>query len=385
MLGTVLLLLFANNETLAAKLLGAKLLAGIGLISYSAYLWHQPIFVFARIRVISEVPEALFLALIAVTFVLAYLTYKFVETPFRDKTRIGGRKFIFFIGISSFLFIIFGILGHISNGWKNHIGTERQWEILDAAQSSPRRNDCHTRATNSHEGTGYLSPTEACSYQGDNVNIAVLGNSHGVELAWGLSEILRDSGKGILHLTYSGCGPSYGFTNSENILEPRIGCTLWTSEAMDLIVNSQSIRTVVISYSSDTFRGQMNVLSDLGRQRIASYSRIIETLYSAGKQVVLVLQAPRLPRDIEIVTLSQPESDNVKGVERDTWQQGSAGMYQLINDLPPDIIIVDPVETFCDAVWCYAVKNGNAMYYDTGHMSVHAGELLGERIYSMIQ
>jgi hypothetical protein len=43
-LGVVLLVLYADKETIAAKLLSTKGFVGIGLISYSAYLWHQPLF-----------------------------------------------------------------------------------------------------------------------------------------------------------------------------------------------------------------------------------------------------------------------------------------------------------------------------------------------------
>ena len=60
----------------------------IGLASYSAYLWHQPLFAFARIRSVNEPSTLLFGTLCVLTIALAYLSWKFVETPFRDKKKI---------------------------------------------------------------------------------------------------------------------------------------------------------------------------------------------------------------------------------------------------------------------------------------------------------
>ena len=102
-LGAVLVILFANSQNIVGKLLSSRYLVGIGLISYSAYLWHFPIFVMAEYRYGFyglEVKHYLFLTL--VIFLLSFLTYRYVEQPAR-KTRATKNQ-IFLI---SFLFLFF--------------------------------------------------------------------------------------------------------------------------------------------------------------------------------------------------------------------------------------------------------------------------------------
>ncbi len=79
-LGSVLIILFAAPLTRVARVLSFKPFVGIGLISYSAYLWHQPLFAFARIRSPQEPAMAWMMVLSVVTLGLAYLK-AFREKP----------------------------------------------------------------------------------------------------------------------------------------------------------------------------------------------------------------------------------------------------------------------------------------------------------------
>ena len=91
-LGTVLIILFAAPGTIVARLLSVKPMVAIGLISYSAYLWHQPLFVFARIRSVSEPSLLLMSGLALASLALAWLTWRYVETPFRRRTWLPERR-----------------------------------------------------------------------------------------------------------------------------------------------------------------------------------------------------------------------------------------------------------------------------------------------------
>ncbi|MBT4711447.1 MAG: acyltransferase [Alphaproteobacteria bacterium] len=83
--GTALILLFGTRGTITATFLSARGLVGIGLISYSAYLWHQPLFAFARIRSLHAPTQSVMIGAAVLSIVLAYFSWRFVETPFRRK------------------------------------------------------------------------------------------------------------------------------------------------------------------------------------------------------------------------------------------------------------------------------------------------------------
>lgn len=135
-LGTALLILFCTPETVVGRVLGHKLLVGIGLISYSAYLWNQPLFAFARHRTLGE-PGALLLASLTVAvFVLAYLSWRYVETPFRDRSRVNRRQVIAYGAAASAFFIVIGLVGHFTDGvLARYQGVDRQLATMDTHEA----------------------------------------------------------------------------------------------------------------------------------------------------------------------------------------------------------------------------------------------------------
>lgn len=115
-IGTALIILYSSSDTLIYKLLSYRILVGIGLISYSAYLWHQPLFAFAKIQSIEEPALWLISLLSVLAFVLGYLSWRFIEKPFRNKHRFTRRQ-IFMAGfIASLITIGAGTALLISDG-----------------------------------------------------------------------------------------------------------------------------------------------------------------------------------------------------------------------------------------------------------------------------
>jgi len=92
-IGVSLIIWFSKKDELITKILSSKYLVKIGLISYSLYIWHYPIFAYSRIKGVmsSEINKIL---LIVATLILSVLTYFFIEKIFRDK-KINFRKILY--------------------------------------------------------------------------------------------------------------------------------------------------------------------------------------------------------------------------------------------------------------------------------------------------
>lgn len=116
-LGAALIILFGTGETIVGKFLGNKFFVGIGLVSYSAYLWHQPIFSFARYMTNGHENIYFYFFLILVTFVFAYISWRFVETPFRRKEEYGRKRIFQFSILAMVVAIATGLAGRVSEGF----------------------------------------------------------------------------------------------------------------------------------------------------------------------------------------------------------------------------------------------------------------------------
>ena len=109
--GAMLALAHSNGNSLSGRLLSWAPLVGIGVISYSAYLWHHPLFAFAKLYDINEPSALVMIALTGFTFILAWLSYCLVERPWRDLSRF-TRNEVFGAAIASIAILsAWGVLG----------------------------------------------------------------------------------------------------------------------------------------------------------------------------------------------------------------------------------------------------------------------------------
>ncbi len=120
-IGALVVILFAAPHNSVGKLLGSRLFVGIGLLSYSAYLWHQPIFAFSRYIGGSEPSKMVFIALSGLTMLLSYFSWRYIENVFRDDLYLRGKVLITLSILLVFLFSTLGLSGYVKAGFPAEI------------------------------------------------------------------------------------------------------------------------------------------------------------------------------------------------------------------------------------------------------------------------
>jgi peptidoglycan/LPS O-acetylase OafA/YrhL len=209
--GTALVIAFAQRDTLVARFLSLRPLIFIGLLSYSAYLWHQPLFAFTRIRFHSSMGVPLYLLLIILTFVLAYLSWRFVETPFRKGFRVPRRVLLRTTVLASSLLFVSAVAASLYP--QPILRLEKRLEpdqlsalaMVEEARSQEQQEvdaGCVFHRTELDDPT--LARLQAC-FERHGPGLVVLGDSHGKNVFNGLASTGKEPF--LFGFTRSGCIP----------------------------------------------------------------------------------------------------------------------------------------------------------------------------------
>lgn len=395
-IGTVLIITFSTSFTMVGKFLSNRLFVGVGLISYSLYLWHQPFFAFLRLKSVGEPTTNLFIFAIILSVIFAILSYHYVEKPFRRKSsKTIKAKFtvLQYAGMSIAFFIVVGLIGVSNRGFQSRFGDN---SYMESIKFSPKRKACH------YNGRNFETPENSCRYFGKNVTWATFGDSHTVEPAYALAKALEPRDIGLLHLSFSGCVPSLLF----EVKDP--GCTKWVKEAFDYLESNQSIKNVYLgfNYNGFLFGSHRNhypnypnndpslLLTEDYSQLSAQETRelywqglhqMVNRLIDSGKRVYLQYPIPELP--LHISNLLTPFSifggdlrfDLQNTTSTDYYFTRNSYILEKLNSLTYNdrLIAVKPFELMCSEQGCPAVSKGKSLYFDDGHLSVFgANELI---------
>ncbi len=205
--GVVLIIVYGEKETYVSRFLSIKFFVSMGLISYSAYLWHQPLFAFTRIRLLAEPSNILLLFLSALSLLIAYFSWRFIEIPIR-KSHFSRKKLLLLL-VPCWIFIL--VFGAISIKPYKKL-TEKQleylsWQDFNKTQEfieSWEVGKCYIE--NGRNIWSEFNHEECISINERKKNVILLGDSHSAQLAKPLRKINNIN---LTNISSGGCRPIF--------------------------------------------------------------------------------------------------------------------------------------------------------------------------------
>ncbi len=377
-----------NGTTYIGKILSLPYIVWIGLISYSLYLWHWPIFVFSDVILVhTSVLQTI--GLIVISVVLSWCTYVFIETPFRMKV-VCSSRIIIIAGLS--ILVILACLGY-------------SLKYVDVALRTPQ----HAKEilAESYEGgdTFVRCQSGTCMLGSEDENIKPSFVFWGDSNATMLLDVVdrtakRDNQKGV-YFSYPACAPIENVSASV-LIE---GCEKINDEAL-MYIASHDIKNILFVGAWGIYVRQhadgnsINMIGDDLSQDVSvtdservfetNFSTMLKRMHDEGRNVFVLKQIPRQENfdartsfynSIQLGEVVPFQSESLVAHEAYT-----AFTNNVFDTLERESIIVtlDPKDILCGEIECKAFAYGKIVYEDPGHLNAVGSRMLDPLIEQFI-
>jgi len=374
-------LIWANGQqsTWVGRLLSSRVMVGVGLISYSWYLWHWPVFVYASYAAVDGLSPLELGGLMLLSLVLGYLSWRFVETPFREKRLLPGRKAILATACVGILCLgLTGVALRKADGVPSRL-SEQALRYAQAKKWSPELMACMAdKDTPDERLFCHFGP------KGSSVSALVWGDSHATALIPALEVAAKRHDISLVEASFAGCVPLDGLEN--------IARCAHFNHRVEKAMAEQSFSDVVLAARWSLYLyGQMSgdkehALKDpatgqyvraIAEQRFAQGLRErIKGLRTAGHRVWLVKEVPLqeiiVPYRLSRLAMMHRPVDR-EGLPVAEHLKRQAFISQLFAELAAadsGVAVLDPAPLLCGADGlCRVELNGRALYTDDNHLS----------------
>lgn len=360
-LGTAFVI-FSNSkeQTLVGDALSSKPFLGIGLISYSLYLWHWPILSFAKL-VMLEPPSRIHnsVALFA-SFIIGYLSWRFVEQPFRKAVLAPQTRGLILIALGSMLLI---------TGFAFTIGKYDGFPSRLPPTVLAYRKSANSAKFIEEVEKQKVSRGELPSFgaKAGEIRCLAWGDSHAMSLMPAIDKACKNLGIRGYQATHSSTPPVLDLVYAPTKFGLDDRAPAWNESVVEF-ARHEEIDLVVIAAYWRTYESSPNFELKL--------NQTVERLTRTGIRVVLVRDIPHQHIDVPrlLAKTSFAGGDVTKiGVELDKHRLENSGVDEVLDQLPQSqlLSVIDPAAYFVDERRiCRAEFNGIALYRDSHHLSV---------------
>ena len=367
------LLIISGDAILTRWCFNSWGLQRLGDISYSLYLWHWPVLVFARLYVTTRLERELSqletLGLFGLVLILAILSWRFIEKPVRFKkgwwtfSRIWQGALI-----TLGCFIVLTITTAVTKGFPGRLPDYVQRSFTWTAISTPR-SECFRNQVAQKQAT-----EQFCQFGADNQQPSLLlwGDSHANMYLSALSKAAKDAGLTGYIATQAHCYATLVDQPNDLIGTPKKACTQFNNEVNVFVANNPGIHTVIIGRLWN------------GNESFDRTIKLINRLLEQGKNIIVVGPVPAFRPSVPEIWIYQQLK---AGRALDTLTAPAANQQyfydiqhliqqQMLTPLAEGRIIwIDPLQKFCNKTECLLVDKGVSYFKDVTHLS-EEGEML---------
>lgn len=404
-LGAMLIIWYSVSGELVTNILKSKILVGIGLISYSLYLWHWVIF--SSIKIVGGTPtEFQKIVYIFLAILLASLTYFMIERPFRLK--LSRSIFWSVIGMSSLIIIVVNLYIYKNDGLESRLEgraiTFKEFSVPEFRRLESSQLGINFRSKAKQAMCSSRDPDEACIF--GNGKFVTLGDSFVGHYETALKRRLDKYGEGMMSLAHEQC--------------PFVGTDIWFGIVPECpIVNEKRHRIIeglkdqkifIISADEGMFENSKKRTADpekdaksgmTGGERVEtqktlqSYKDNIKLLLSRGHIVIQIFSIPLPDMDPlpiyfnELKRHGKNEIFNIQPryIENNVYDLALKADEKLEIPDHPNLIKIYPKDILCNNQQhqCLLISSGGPIYNSFRHMSIIGANMIIEKALDALE
>lgn len=379
-----------------SRLLSYKPVVFIGILSYSLYIWHWPLFAILRYQNIPMTPTVLLTAY-AFTGLLAYASWRYIEKPARQFHRLKFQQsFLILLLLPALLIHSSAYLIKKQNGFPKRFNQELVYIYQKLERYTyPQRPLCISNSSSSSSRALCYLGADAHSTAGTKTGL-LIGDSFSNHY-WGFMNVL---GKAA-HVSFFAQATSSCLTLPGIYLydwwyyKQRIyqECYEQTQRYYNLIQKNH-YDYVIIGQAWGNYLTP-SIINDIGderslelaKQRITqALEKALRSIIASGARPVLIQTTAVMKeqtkdcffRHIKLRQTYHPEQCHFPLML--SWtEQWFSELFQQMQQKYPQLIIIDPKRVQCPKQLCTADINGVPVYRDVGHITDYASYQLGKR------